>query len=99
MTTKRRTLVAAISAVLLVGAAQIALNADFDFAMWIMMPGAAINLLTRGVHGTWNPFVTLVPSALVWSAVIYGFLALAAKEFPGKTKAKKPIHSATDQRP
>jgi hypothetical protein len=88
MTTKKRALVAVTSAVLLVGAAQIALNADFDYAIWIMMPGAAINLLTRGVHGTWNPYVTFVPSAMVWFAVIYGFLALVAKEFPGKTKPK-----------
>ena len=96
MTTKRRALVAAVSAGLLVGAAQIALNADFDFAMWFLMPGAAINLLTRGVHGTWNPYVMFVPSAAVWFAVIYGFLALVAKEFPGKTEAKKPVQSATD---
>ena len=99
MTTKKRAVIAGACSVLLVGAAQVGLDANIDFAMWIVLPGAAINLLTRGVHGTWNPYVTLVPSAVVWFAVIYGFLALVAKEYPGKIETKsrrRPENNARD---
>jgi hypothetical protein len=64
MTTTKRALLAVVMSVLLVGAAQLVLDEGSIFGAVILMPGGIINLLTRGVHGRWNPYVTVVPSAV-----------------------------------
>ena len=91
MPRSKRTILAAVSAVLFVTLARVLLELGGDFGtacgIVVLFPGMVINLFTRGVHGNWDTplgeaFMVGVP-VLGWFLVIRFALGLiAGKETP-----------------
>jgi hypothetical protein len=91
MTTEtQRTILAAAGAIMLVAIARALLAFAGDFgaacAIVVLFPGMVINLLTRGVHGSWDGFLS---EAVMVGVPFFGWFIVIRLAI--RLMAEKPI--------